>query len=337
MPSLHQRMTFGAIWKDVHSTYAHLVTPATLLILFVHLGRVILLVTSQMYHASYNAEHGGNQDTFWSPIYHYHDDERNNPRWFRAEPQTNSRSTMYWTILTGLAFAMELVSRFHMHAFVARGCVDIYNGKETNWIATCKAVYSKCGVACMMLVFLVTVCHNKLYGETIYLLLAALGSSFQKRHVDTLDDELIFILVELGMLIYFVGPMLLVIPVYMNENDASMTCWEATQRAWQLAEGYRCHFYASATFIMSFSEIAINSINYVAVLLLFGKSTIIANLLCGQLQHIVLPPLTCVLGSVLYHRIRKQKDSEAARVSKQRSSSNVIPVLQATPVYATAL
>jgi hypothetical protein len=287
-------MTFGAIWKDMLSNYAHLITPATILILVVHIGRVLLLATSQMYHASYNAEHGGNQDTFWSPIYHYHDNETNDSRWFRSEPQTNSRSTLYWTILTGLAFAMELLSRFHMHAFLARGCADVYNGKQMHWIETCKAIHSKCGVACMMLVFLVTVCHNKLYGETLYLLLAALGSSFQKGHGDTFDEELIFIVVELCTLVYFVGPMLLVVPVYMNENDDSMTCWKATRRAWQLASGYRCHLYAYATFIMSISEITINSINYVAVLLLFGKSTIIANLLHGQLQLIVLPPLTCV-------------------------------------------
>ncbi len=294
MSPSQQRMTIGAIWKDVISNYAYLITPATILILFVHLVRVLLLATSQMYHASYNAEQGGNQDTSWSPIYHYHDDESNDSRWFRAEPQTYSRSTLYWTVLTGLAFAMELVSRFHMHAFLARGCADIYNGKQTDWIEICRTVHSKCGVAGMMLVFLVTVCHNKLYGETFYLLLAALGSSFQKGHGDTLNDELIFLLLELCMLVYFIGPMLLFLPVYMNENDDSMTCWKATRRAWQLASGYRCYLYTYATIIMSISEIAINSINYVAVLWLFGKSTIIANLLHGQLQHIVLPPLTCM-------------------------------------------
>lgn len=290
------KMGYQAIWNDVLSIYAHQIAPATVMILLVHVVRVLLLATSQMYHASYNDEIG-QPDSLWSPFHHHYHEESDQYRWFRAEPQTNSRSTLYWTILTGMAFAMELLARFHMHAFLARSCACVYDGdrgKESHWIETWRAVHQKCSVGCMVLVFLVTVCHNKLYGETFYLLLIALVPNIQQRNNDSLEGEVVVILLELFILIYLVGPMLLVIPVYMNENDDSMTCWKAIRRAWQLASGHRCHLYVYATSVMAISELAINSFNTIAVWLLFGKSTIVASLLHGQLQHMVLAPMTCV-------------------------------------------
>lgn len=288
---LSRQMSYQTIWSDVISIYARIFVPATVMIILVHVQRILLLVTSQMYYASYNDDTSPD-DSSWPPFHHNQEDSRYY-RWFHAEPQTSFRSILIWSILTGVAFAMEILSRFHMHAFLARSVSYFQNVDRTSkmpWIDTWRVVHQKCSVGCMILVFFVTICHNKLYGETLFLLLAALFPSNQ--HDDPFDVALI--LLELITLVYFVGPMLLVIPVYMNENDDKMNTWRALGRAWQLASGYRCYLYLFATSIMTVSELATDLINYSLVWVLFGKSTPIANLLHWQLQHIVLAPMTCV-------------------------------------------